>query len=98
LRNGILTAPVLFALEEYEKKNENKDALVLRKLINNKFKDKKDFSLAMNLVLKSDGVSKSRELAKYYIAEAVKALDVIEDSIYKNALTDLAIYTIKREF
>ena len=94
LKNGILTAPVLFALEELEKKNDS----TLKKLINNKFKGKKDFNLAMSLVMKSDGIQKSRDLTEYYIEEAVKALDIMEDSIYKNSLIDLAVYTLKREF
>lgn len=94
LKNGILTAPVLYALEEYEKKND----LTLKKLINNKFKDKKDFSMAINLVLKSNGIQKSRDLSKYFIGKAIKALDIIEDNAYKKALIDLAIYTLKRDY
>jgi len=94
LKNGILTAPVLFALQEFEKNND----LTFKKLINNKLKGKKDFNLAMNLVLKSNGIQKSRDLAETYIEEAVKALDVMEDNICKTALIDLAVYTLKREF
>jgi all-trans-nonaprenyl-diphosphate synthase len=94
LKNGILTAPVLYALEEYEKKGDN----TLKKLIENKFKGTKDFSLAMNLILKSEGVNRSNELCRYFIGEAVKSLEILEDSVYKNALTDLAIYTLKREY
>lgn len=94
LRNGILTAPVLFALNEYEEKND----FMLKKLINNQLKGKNDFSLAINLVLKSEGILKSRDLVRYYITEAVKAIDVLEESVYKNALAELAIYTFKREF
>jgi len=94
LKNGILTAPVLFALQEYEEKND----FTLKKLINNKFKSKKDFDTAMNLILKTEGIQKSRELAEYYIEKAVKALELMENSIYKKALIDLAIYTLKREF
>lgn len=94
LKNGILTAPVLFALEEFEKKNDS----TLKKLINNKLKGNKDFNKAMNIVLNSNGIQKSRELTEYYIEEAVKALDVMENNIYKKALIDLAVYTLKREF
>ena len=94
LKNGILTAPVLFALQEYEEKND----FTLKKLINNKFRGKKDFTLAMNLILKSDGIQKSEELAEYYINKAIEALDVTEDNIYKKSLIDLAVYTLKREY
>lgn len=94
LRNGILTAPVLFALQEYEQKNDS----TLKKIINNKLKDKKDFNLAMSLILKSEGIQKSQKLAEIYIKEAVKSLEIIEDSIYKTALIELAVYTLKRDF
>ena len=94
LKNGILTAPVLFALEESEKKND----LTLKKLINNKLRGKKDFDQAMSLIMKSEGIQQSRDLAKYYIEEAVKALDCMEDNICKKALIDLAVYTLTRDF
>ncbi len=93
LKNGILTAPVLFALEEYEEKGD----LTLKKLINNKLKDKKDFNLAMNLILKSKGISKSLQMAEQYVLEAVKAIDVIENSTYKKVLASLAVYILKRD-
>lgn len=93
LKNGILTAPVLFALEEYEKKQD----LTLKKLINNQFKGKNDFSLSMQLVLTSNGVERAKHLAEYYTGEAIKSLEILEDNVYKKALIDLAIYTLKRE-
>lgn len=94
LKNGILTAPALYALDEYEKKGDS----TLKKLINNKLKDPKDFAMAMNLVLKSGGIKKSEKLAEYYISEAIKALSVMEDNIYKEALIDLAVYALKRDY
>ena len=93
LRNGILTAPVLYALQEYR----NKKDPMLQKIINNKLQGKKDFSLAMQLVVNSGGIEKSRKLAEEYISNAINALDILEDNIYKKALIDLAIYTLKRE-
>lgn len=93
LKNGILTAPVLFAVQEYEKKNDR----TLKKLINNKLKGKNDFSLAMQLVLNSGGIKKSEELAASYVEAAVKALDNADDGVYKKALIDLAVYALKRE-
>lgn len=93
LKNGILTAPVLFALKEYESKNDD----TLKKLINNKLQGKNDFSLAVQLVLNSGGIKKAEELAAFYTENSIKALETIEESIYKTALTDLAVYALKRE-
>ena len=72
--------------------------ITLKKLINNKLRGKKDFDQAMSLIMKSEGIQQSRDLAKYYIEEAVKALDCMEDNICKKALIDLAVYTLTRDF
>jgi len=93
LKNGILTAPVLFALEEYAQKGDH----TLKKLIDNKLKDKKDFNHAMSLILKSQGIKKSVELAESYISDAIDAISIIESSVYKKALASLAVYILKKD-
>jgi len=94
LKNGILTAPALFALEELEK---NKD-FSLKKLVNTKLKGQNDFNTAVNLIMKTNAIAKSKDLATSYIEKAVKSLDIMEDSEYKETLIDLAVYTLQRDF
>ncbi len=92
LKNGIITAPVIFAVQEYEEKGD----FTLRKLIETRFKKEKDHKKALKLVLGSNGINKARLMAKNYIQKAVNSLDVIEDNCYKQALIDLSWYTVER--
>ncbi|EKE04617.1 MAG: solanesyl diphosphate synthase [uncultured bacterium] len=94
LRDGIVTAPVIFAIEEYEKKGD----LTLSKLISQGFQNENDFKSALDLVLKSDGIEKAKDLAGYYADMANKSLAIIEDNQYKHTLKDLASYIIDRKY
>lgn len=94
LKDGILTAPVLFALEEYKQKNNP----VLENLIQKKFNNDKDFKQALDLIFKSKGIQKAKELANYYVKKSVDALNIFEDSIYKQSLIKLSNYIIGRKF
>ncbi len=93
LKNGILTAPVLYALEEYEEKKDS----TLKNLITNKIQKEKYFELALNLILNTQGIEKSKQLAQNYVNKAIKSLEVLEDSVYKQALIDFAVYNIERK-
>lgn len=92
LKNGIITAPVIFASQQYE---ENGD-YTLKRLIESKFKNEKDFKKALKLILESDGITKSAVLAGEYIQKAINCLEIIDNNSYKQALTDLAEYTAER--
>ena len=92
LKSGIITAPAMFAVQEYEKQGDS----TLRNLIESGIKREKDFKKAMKLILTSNGIQKAELLAEEYIEKAVKALDVIEDNEYKQSLIDLAYYAAKR--
>jgi len=92
LKDGIITAPVLFAVQEYEQKSDK----TLRKLIEKGLKKDKDFKAAMKLVISSGGMEKSRHLALEYANKAVDCLRSMEDSQYKQALASLASYTVER--
>lgn len=94
LKNGILTAPVLFALEEYEKKGNS----ALKKLIQDKFKDKNDFDLAVELIFNTNGIQKAQELAGYYAGLANNSLNIIEDNTYKVALQKLLVFVTERKY
>ena len=92
LKNGIITAPVIFAVQEYREKGD----FALEKLVETKFKNEKEFKKALKLVFDSDGIKKARSLAEKYAQKAVNSLEAIDNSTYKRALTDLVYYTIQR--
>ena len=94
LKDGIVTAPVIFAIEEYEKKGDP----TLSRLISQGFRNENDFKSALGMVLKSDGIEKAKDLAGYYADMANKSLAAIEDNQYKQTLKDLASYIIDRKY
>ena len=92
LKGGILTAPVLFALKEYEEKRDFR----LKRLIENEFRTSGEFDTALDLVLKSNGIKKAKNLACNYINLASCSLGIIEDNPSKRALNNLAFSILDR--
>lgn len=94
LRDGILTAPVLYAFDEYSRKGDS----TLRKLADRRFQKKGDLDKALDLIFRSEGIRKAGKLAGYYADMADKSLELLEDSPYKRALSNLALYILDRKY
>lgn len=94
LKNGIITAPVLFAIKEYEQQG----SFILTNLLKSKLKCEKDFNLALKLVLESSGIQQTEELAQEFVKNAITPLEYLPDNIYKESLINLANYVITRKF
>nr|YP_010330268.1 prenyl transferase [Porphyridium aerugineum]UNJ17984.1 prenyl transferase [Porphyridium aerugineum] len=89
LKNGNLTAPILFSLTE--------EPLILN-LIEREFKKKNDINDAVNMINQSGGIAKAKDLAYEHLQAALYCLESIEDSEAKRALQKVAQYTINRLF
>ena len=63
LKSGLATAPVLYAAEEFPQ---------LSPLIRRRFRDEGDVALAQSLVLKSQGIQRTRELAAHHANQAAQ--------------------------
>jgi all-trans-nonaprenyl-diphosphate synthase len=87
LKQGNLTAPVLFALEEHPQ---------LRGLIDREFSEVGDLEKALELVHNSEGVSRSRELAKSHVKSALVAIEWLPSSAPKQSLIGLTNYVLER--
>jgi all-trans-nonaprenyl-diphosphate synthase len=87
LASGNLTAPTLYALQEYPQ---------LVELIATEFEDNADLEKALNLVHDSSGIAKSRALAQHHAQLAVAQLTDLPDSASLQALIDMADYVLKR--
>ncbi len=87
LASGNLTAPTLYALQEYPQ---------LVELIATEFEDNADLEKALNLVHDSSGIAKSRALAQHHAQLAVAQLTDLPDSASLQALVDMADYVLKR--
>ncbi|KAL0067567.1 coq1 putative hexaprenyl diphosphate synthase [Marasmius tenuissimus] len=88
LQLGLATGPALYAWEEHPE---------LGPLIQRKFSNSGDVELARNLVRKSSGVERTRDLAIEYANQAKKVLEPLPDSDAKAALEALTDRVIKRK-
>lgn len=89
LREGLTTAPVLFALES------NKGELTA--MIERGYKGVNDVERAMELVKTSGGIAKSKELAVEHSAKAIEAAMKFEPSVTRDALIQLAHMVVSRK-
>lgn len=87
LSQGNLTAPVLFALEEQPE---------LKHLIEGELEDPDELAQAVQLVLATQGLDRSRQLATEYAAQAATALEILDGSEPTRSLLDLTHYVLKR--
>jgi all-trans-nonaprenyl-diphosphate synthase len=89
LKSGNLTAPVLYALEDYPS---------LAGLIEREFSEEGDLEQALDWVRQSSGLQRTRELAAQHAHSAVLALKGLSPSPSKQALLDLSDYVLSRLF
>jgi solanesyl diphosphate synthase len=81
LKSGLATAPTLFAAEEYPQ---------LTDLIYRKFEQEGDIELSVNLVQKSKGLKRCRDLAQVHAEKAIDAIMMLGPSPARDALVALA--------
>lgn len=86
-RDGNLTAPVLFALEEQP---------YLEELIEREFHKPGDLEEAISLVKESQGIERARALAAEHAHAAVQYLADLPESTSRQALINLTEYVLKR--
>nr|WDA99936.1 prenyl transferase [Cyanidium sp. THAL103] len=87
LQAGNLTAPILFALTRNS---------ILLEIINREFYQKDDVLKAKNLILYSDAVQESLDLAFEHIQAAINSIKDIPESFAKNSLIKIS-YSIIEE-
>ena len=92
LRNGVITAPSLFILEANDDKSARMKALIDQRLIT---KDE-GVEEALTIIREGQGVEKTIELAKSYADKSKEALQYIPDSPYRQGLSQLTDYVMKR--
>jgi len=87
LRLGIATAPVLFAARKFPELNP---------LIVRRFQEPGDAEMALEFVMRSDGLQQTKELARSYCDEAVVQLGHLATSPYQQALVALTHQLLHR--
>lgn len=84
---GLATAPVLYAAQQFPD---------LKDLIRRKFSRPGDVEDALNFVLKSDGLERTKLLAVQYKDEALRSVADMRDSDDKLALETIAEKIVTR--
>jgi all-trans-nonaprenyl-diphosphate synthase len=87
LKSGNLTAPVLYALEEKP---------YLEALLQGEFMQDGDLEQAVALIKETQGIERSRELAKHHAHLAVEHLADLQPSPSRQALIDMGEYVLRR--
>ncbi|XP_071721642.1 solanesyl diphosphate synthase 3, chloroplastic/mitochondrial-like isoform X2 [Rutidosis leptorrhynchoides] len=93
LRHGIVTAPILFAIEEFPQ---------LREILDQGFDNPENVDIALEFLSKSHGIQKAKELAMKHAnlaAEAIESLPETDDEDVRKsrrALVDLTQIVITR--
>ena len=87
LASGILTAPVLYALEEKP---------FLQVLIEREFSEEEDLTKALSAIAESKGIEKARQLATNHAHLAVESLTCLKPSTACQALKELSEYVLSR--
>jgi all-trans-nonaprenyl-diphosphate synthase len=97
LRNGLLTAPILLALESNQLSPTERQTLQAE--VESLFSHPSDETIIatiQNLLIKSQAIEETRRLAYRYIAEAEQSLTFVTDSVEKQALLSLVNYITQR--
>lgn len=88
LKAGLATAPVLFAAEEYPE---------LGPFMDRKFKEDGDVDAAVRLVFSSDGIERTKQLARVHAEYAMDAiLEQLRPSEHRDSLIHLAHKVVAR--
>ncbi|KAG1348181.1 solanesyl-diphosphate synthase 1, mitochondrial [Cocos nucifera] len=93
IRHGIITAPILFAIEEFPQ---------LRELVERGFDNPEDVDVALDYLGKSRGIQRTKELAQEHANRAVKAIEALPYSddediqTSRRALVDLTHRVVTR--
>ncbi|CAM0909416.1 unnamed protein product [Alopecurus aequalis] len=93
IRHGIITAPMLYAMEEFPQ---------LHEVVDQGFDNPANVELALEYLQKSRGIERTRELAQEHVNLAIKAIEALPDSddedvlISRRALIDITQRVITR--
>ncbi len=92
LRNGLITAPALFVLEQGDDASRTlKELIETRRIC-----DDEGVAQALALIERSGGVEKTIDMANRYANESKDCLLALEPSEYKDALASLSDYVASR--
>ncbi|KAL6603154.1 hypothetical protein ACP70R_043515 [Stipagrostis hirtigluma subsp. patula] len=78
IRHGIITAPMLYAMEEFPQ---------LHEVVDQGFDNPANVELALDYLQKSRGIERTKELAREHANRAIKAIEALPDSDDEDVMT-----------
>lgn len=91
MKQGLLTAPVIYALE-----SQNEKAKILKVNIESRFLDEEVFKQSVDLVFELNGIEKAKILANEYIEKAKESLDFIRDKNVSKSMLELCNSVVEK--
>lgn len=92
-KEGKMTAPVIFALEQAD----DRERAFWQRTLGDKIIAEGDFAAALELMNRHDALRKSGELAVHYVTQAKTALEILPPHELKNTLSELADFILTRK-
>jgi octaprenyl-diphosphate synthase len=93
LKEGKMTLPVLFAISNAKPE----DALKVQKVLEEREFRSVDCAEILRLVERSEGLNRTRNLAKEYAGRAIRLLEEFPSSVYRDALIRIPEFILNRE-
>lgn len=91
LASGQVTLPTWFALRDSAHASE------LKTLIETKFSNANDLERALEIVIDSQAIQKSQARAEEFVQQALQALSILPESEARQALGELAEFSVQRQ-
>lgn len=91
LAEGKATMPLLYVLQHGTSEQKN----IIRQSLETSNID--DLPTILSIIAETDAINYTRQIAAAEVDQAIAALDVLPESIYKNALKEIASYAVTRD-
>ncbi|MHA1590103.1 MAG: polyprenyl synthetase family protein [Candidatus Njordarchaeales archaeon] len=94
VRESKKTYPILYALEHASEEDKKR----LLEILSKKEKTEEDVKEALDIIKRTGADKATKEMAKKYIEEALRAIEILPESTAKKNLISLAKFTLERGF
>jgi len=95
-REGKMTLPIIYAFAQAQKNNDQDAVTFWARVITESTQEDVDLEHAISLLRKEGAIDATLDAARVHSENAIAALDSFENSEWKSALSDLAIFVVDR--
>jgi len=95
-REGKMTLPIIYAFARAQKNNDQDAVTFWTRVITENTQEDVDLEHAISLLRKEGAIDATLDAARIHSENAIAALDSFENSEWKSALADLAIFVVDR--